>query len=76
MFEPLARADQRRWGGGCLQGLLLDGQRKSAEPMAARLGQDGNRKALAHFITSSPWDPAHVRARPAWRTEPVIMPGR
>jgi hypothetical protein len=30
--------------------------------MAARLGEDGNRQALAHFVTSSPWDAAHVRA--------------
>ena len=52
-----------------LRGLLLDGQRKSVEPMAARLGEDGNRQALAHFITTSPWDPAHVRARLAWRME-------
>nr|WP_275657999.1 transposase [Streptomyces sp. PgraA7] len=44
------------------------------EPMAARLGKDGNRQALAHFVTSSPWDAAHVRARLAWRMEPVIKP--
>src|SRR5918996_4277534 len=69
MFEPFARADQRRWGEVYLRGLLLDGRRKSVEPMAARLGEDGNRQALAHFITSSPWDPAHVRARLAWRMQ-------
>jgi hypothetical protein len=32
MFEPFARADQRRWGGVYLRGLLLDGGRKSVEP--------------------------------------------
>ncbi|RPK54259.1 hypothetical protein EES42_43170 [Streptomyces sp. ADI95-17] len=42
--------------------------------MAARLGEDGNRQALAHFVTSSPWDAAHVRARLAWRMQPVIKP--
>ncbi|MDQ1051750.1 hypothetical protein QFZ76_009986 [Streptomyces sp. V4I2] len=42
--------------------------------MAARLGEDGNRQALAHFITSSPWDPAHVRARLAWRMHEAIGP--
>ncbi|MEV4502898.1 transposase [Streptomyces klenkii] len=57
-----------------LRGLLLDGQRKSVEPMAARLGVDGNRQALAHFVTSSPWDPAHARARPAWKMERAIGP--
>ncbi|MGP4001414.1 transposase [Streptomyces sp. 8N706] len=49
-----------------MRGLLTDGQRKSVEPVAARLGEDGNRQALAHFVTSSPWDPAH--ADPARRT--------
>ncbi|MER6162964.1 IS701 family transposase [Streptomyces sp. NPDC001868] len=74
MFEPFARADQRRWGEVYLRGLLLDGRRKSVEPMAARLGEDGNRQALAHFITTSPWDAAHVRARLAWRMQQVIRP--
>lgn len=74
MFEPFARADQRRWGQVYLRGLLLDGQRKSVEPMAARLGEDGNRQALAHFITSSPWDPSHVRARLAWKMQDAIRP--
>ncbi|MGW3955785.1 IS701 family transposase [Streptomyces sp. NPDC004752] len=74
MFEPFARVDQRRWGAVYLRGLLLDGRRKSVEPMAARLGEDGNRQALAHFITTSPWDVAHVRARLAWRMQQVIRP--
>ena len=74
MFEPFARKDQRRWGQVYLRGLLTDGQRKSVEPMAARLGEDGNRQALANFVTTSPWDPAHVRARLAWRMEEAIGP--
>jgi SRSO17 transposase len=74
VFEPFARKDQRRWGRVYLRGLLTDGQRKSVEPMAARLGEDGNRQALAHFVTASPWDPAHVRARLAWRMEAAIRP--
>ena len=74
VFEPFARADQRRWGRGYLRGLLLDGRRKSVEPMATWLGEDGERQALAHFITTSPWDAAHVRARLAWRMQQVIRP--
>ncbi|MDQ0605320.1 SRSO17 transposase [Streptomyces canus] len=74
LFDGFFRADQRRWGQAYVRGLLLDGQRKSVEPMAARLGEDGNRQALAHFITSSPWDPAHVRARLAWRMHEAIGP--
>ncbi|MET8217701.1 transposase [Streptomyces hirsutus] len=60
--------DQRRWGAVYLRGLLLEGRRKSVEPMA-RLAEDGNRQALAHFLISSPWDSAHVRARLAWRMQ-------
>ncbi|MFE2499299.1 IS701 family transposase [Streptomyces scopuliridis] len=74
VFEPFARNDQRRWGQVYLRGLLTDGRRKSVEPMAARLGEDGNRQALAHFITTSPWDPAHIRARLAWKMEAAIRP--
>jgi SRSO17 transposase len=74
MFEAFTRADQRRWGLVYTRGLLLDGRRKSVEPMAARLGEDGNRQALAHFVTSSPWDPAHVRARLGWRMADAIDP--
>ena len=36
MFASLPRSDQRRWGEVYLRGLMLDGRRKSIEPMAAR----------------------------------------
>ncbi|SFY44828.1 SRSO17 transposase [Streptomyces atratus] len=74
MFEPFARNDQRRWRQVYLRGLLTDGRRKSVEPMAARLGEDGNRQALAHFLTTSPWDPSHIRAKLAWKVEAAIRP--
>lgn len=74
VFEPFARNDQWRWGRVYLRGLLTDGKRKSVEPMAARLGEDGNRQALAHFITTSPWDPSHIRARLAWKMEAALGP--
>ncbi|WP_443049224.1 transposase [Streptomyces sp. NBC_00316] len=76
MFEAFTRADQHRWGQAYVRGLLLDGRRKSVEPMAARLGEDGNRQVLAHCVTSSPWSwgpgagPAGMvalRIRPAGR---------
>ena len=38
MFESLTRRDQRRWGECYLRGLMLDGKRKSIEPMAASCG--------------------------------------
>src|SRR6266545_4316912 len=33
------RKDQRRWGQSYLRGLLLDGKRKSIQPIAARLAK-------------------------------------
>jgi SRSO17 transposase len=38
MLGGLAPADQRAKDGLYLRGLLLDGKRKSMQPMAARLG--------------------------------------
>jgi SRSO17 transposase len=40
MFAPLARSDQRAKGQTYVRGLLLDGRRKSMQPMAERLGVD------------------------------------
>ncbi|MFI9163570.1 transposase [Kitasatospora aureofaciens] len=62
-------------GQAHVRGPLLDGKRKSVEPMAARLGEDGNRQALVHFVPTSPWDPAHVRARLSWRVQDAIDAG-
>ncbi len=59
MLGGLARKDQRAAGELYVRGLLMDGQRKSMQPMAARLGVDHQR--LQQFITSSTWDYAAVR---------------
>src|SRR5579859_536188 len=59
MFSGLARRDQRAKGELYARGLLMDGQRKSMQPMAARLGVD--HQQLQQFITSSTWDYAAVR---------------
>ena len=55
----LRRRDQRRWGECCLRGLMLDGRRKSIQPMAERL-PDGNMQALQQFVNQSLWDPLPV----------------
>src|SRR3954453_22081620 len=39
MFAPLARSDQRAKGQTYVRGLLLDGRRKSMQPMAERLAR-------------------------------------
>ncbi|MGH3599545.1 MAG: IS701 family transposase [Pseudonocardiaceae bacterium] len=60
MFEPMRRKDQRRWGECYVRGLMLDGKRKSIEPMAARLA-DGDEQCLQQFVNQSPWDEVAVR---------------
>jgi hypothetical protein len=54
MLGGLTRKDQRAAGELYVRGLLTDGQRKSMQPMAARLGADHQR--LQQFVTSSSWD--------------------
>jgi SRSO17 transposase len=73
VFEPLVRADQRRWGECYLRGLMLDGRRKSIQPMAERL-PDGNEQALQQFVNQSPWDWRPVRQRLATQMAAVIDP--
>src|SRR3982750_529814 len=72
MFTPLARRDQRDKGVTYVRGLLLDGRRKSMQPMAARLGVD--EQGLQQFISSSAWAVEPVRARLARRAVEVIEP--
>src|SRR3954471_18150716 len=72
MFAPLARRDQRDKGVTYVRGLLLDGRRKSMQPMAARLGVD--EQGLQQFISSSTWAVEPVRARLARRAVEVIEP--
>ena len=68
MFGGLARSDQRAKGELYLRGLLLDGKRKSMQPMAGRLGVD--HQQLQQFVTSSSWDHVEVRKRVArWADE-------
>jgi SRSO17 transposase len=67
IFESLPRRDQRARGACYLRGLMLDGRRKSVEPMAARLGGEVHYQALHHFVATSPWDWRPVRRRLAER---------
>jgi SRSO17 transposase len=50
----LSREAQRRWAAVYLKGLLLPGERKSVEPLAARVAPD-DAEQLHHFIGGSPW---------------------
>ena len=72
MFAPLARRDQRGKGATYVRGLLLDGRRKSMQPMAERLGVD--HQGLQQFVSSSTWAVQPVRERLARRAVAVIAP--
>jgi SRSO17 transposase len=81
LFESIPRKDQRRWGQTYLRGLLLDGKRKSIEPMAARLARGDPatdayalEQALQQFVNQSPWDWTAVRRRLAERMTAAIQP--
>jgi SRSO17 transposase len=54
LLDPLGRTERRHWGSVYVRGLLLDGERKSIEPMAARL-PEGNVQAMQQLIGQSPW---------------------
>jgi SRSO17 transposase len=63
------QAKPARWASVYLQGLLLDGERKSIEPLSARvtlpLGLDSKdpEQALQQFVNQSPWDDQVLGAR-------------
>ena len=73
VFASMRRKDQRRWGEVYVRGLMLDGKRKSIEPMAARLA-DGDEQCLQQFVNQSPWDPVLVRRALAVRMTREIAP--
>ena len=54
-LEVMGRKTRRTWAPLYLRGLLGPGERKSLQPMAARLGLSGHDQ-LQHFIASPAWD--------------------
>jgi SRSO17 transposase len=74
MFDGAAqRSEQRKWAGVYLRGLMLEGRRKSIEPMAERLA-DGDEQGLQQFVNQSPWRWEIVRANLAARMVGEIAP--
>ena len=74
IFESLPRKDQRARGECYLRGLMLEGRRKSVEPMAARPRREVHYQALHHFVAVSPWDWRPVRRRLAERLTGALAP--
>src|SRR3712207_2323346 len=60
-LDTMGRKTRRTWAPLSLRGLLGPGERKSLQPVAARLGLSGHDQ-LQHFIASPAWDDG-----PLWR---------
>jgi SRSO17 transposase len=73
LLALLGRSERRHWGKVYIRGLLLEGERKSIEPMAARM-PEGNVQALQQFIGQSPWDWVPIRQLLAKRMVTEISP--
>src|SRR3954469_21682079 len=67
--EDFPQAKPALWAGVYLQGLLLDGERKSIEPLSRRvalpqgLTSKAPEQALQQFVNQSPWDASRVLRR-------------
>jgi SRSO17 transposase len=72
VFAGLPRADQRATGARYLRGLMLDGRRKSMQPMAERLRVD--HQQFQQFLTSSTWQVSGVRRRLATAAVDLLEP--
>ncbi len=51
----LGRTERRQWAEVYVRGLLMEGQRKSIEPIAARVGELDDGQGLQQFVNQSPW---------------------
>ncbi|RYZ14095.1 MAG: transposase, partial [Myxococcaceae bacterium] len=74
MVEGMGRSERRRAMEWYLTGLLLEGERKSTEPMAARLVKDAAqveamRQRLHQCVSVSEWSDAEMRRRLALKLE-------
>jgi SRSO17 transposase len=72
VFSSLKRSDQRVKAALYTRGLMLDGRRKSMQPMAERLQVD--HRQLQQFVTSSPWDVVPVRKTLSRKACDLISP--
>jgi SRSO17 transposase len=70
---PMGRKERREHTEEYVRGLLMDGERKSIEPIANRL-PDGDVQALQQFVNQSPWSSEKVRASLARKVEREFVP--
>jgi SRSO17 transposase len=70
-LEGLGHKGRRRWAPLYMEGLLGPGDRKSVQPMAARIAP-ADHEQLHHFIATSAWDPAPLEAALAHEAERLV----
>ncbi len=70
-LDRLRRTEQRRWAPVYLQGLLGPGERKSVEPLAARVAP-GEVQQLHHFVAASPWPIEPLEAELVRRADRLV----
>jgi SRSO17 transposase len=73
LLRQVGRSERRHYGALYVQGLLLDGERKSIEPLAQRV-PGGNVQALQQFVGQSPWAWEPVRRLLAQQMEEALLP--
>src|SRR5438552_6589816 len=73
MLTSVGRSERRHHGWLYVQGLLLDGERKSIEPLAERV-PEGNVQALQQFVGQSPWAWEPVRRLLAQHMGEELLP--
>ena len=66
LMESMGRSERRHWAHIYIQGLLLDGQRKSVQPIAERIA-GADEQALNQFLNQSPWEVVEIQRRLAER---------
>jgi len=71
LLEPMGRSERRHWARVYVQGLLLDGERKSIEPIADRI-EGADVQALRQFVGQSPWAVEEVQRRLALKVADLL----
>ena len=74
LLGSLPYRKQSRWAQVYLRGLLLEGRRKSCQPMGERL-PDGDEQCLQQFLNQSPWEWEPVREAIAKRMTAALGKG-
>ena len=74
LLGSLPYRKQSRWAQVYLRGLLLEGRRKSCQPMAERL-PDGDEQCLQQFLNQSPWEWEPMRAAVAKKMTATLGEG-